>query len=86
MRYLAAQLSVHPNYLNAVVNRQKGKTAIASMHEQISHEAQTLLSQTRFTIKEIAFRLGFADSPHFNHFFKKQTGLTPVTYRKKQNL
>ena len=86
MKYLAAQLSVHPNYLNAVVKRQKGKTAIASMHEQISHEAQTLLSQTTFTIKEIAFRLGFADAPHFNHFFKKKTGLTPVAYRKKQNL
>ncbi|AYB34832.1 helix-turn-helix domain-containing protein [Chryseolinea soli] len=86
VRYLAAQLSVHPNYLNAVVNRQNGKTAIASLHEQISHEAQTLLSQTKFTLKEIAFRLGFADAPHFNHFFKKQTGFTPAAYRKKQNL
>ncbi|HEX9512663.1 MAG TPA: helix-turn-helix transcriptional regulator, partial [Puia sp.] len=86
IKQLASQLSTHPNHLNAVIKRQKQKTAIAFMHEQISHEAQSLLSQTGLTIKEIAFRLGFADSSHFNHFFKKQTGITPAVYRKEKNL
>jgi AraC family transcriptional regulator, transcriptional activator of pobA len=81
--HLASLLSTHPNHLNAVVKRQKQKTASAFLHEHLLHEAQSLLNQTEFNIKEIAFRLGFVDSSHFNNFFKKQTGETPVAYRKK---
>ncbi len=86
VRHFAGLLNTHPNHLNAVVKRQKQKTAIAFMHEHVLTEAQTLLNQTELTIKEIAFRLGFADSSHFNNFFKKQTGETPVAYRKSKVL
>ena len=86
IKKLASQLSTHPNHLNAVIKRHKQKTAIAFMHEQISHEAQSLLSQTGLTLKEIAFKLGFTDSSHFNHFFKKHTGITPAAYRKEKNI
>jgi AraC-like DNA-binding protein len=72
--------------LNAVVKRQTKKTAIAFMHEHIFRESESLLNQTDFTIKDIASRLGFADSSHFNHFFKKQSGNSPAAYRKEQNL
>lgn len=82
IKYYAAQLSTHPNHLNAVVKRCCQKTAIAFMHEQIVHEAKSLLSQTQMHIKEISFRLGFNDAPHFINFFKKQEGLTPVQFRK----
>jgi AraC family transcriptional activator of pobA len=82
----AKLLSTHPNHLNAVVKRQKGMTAIAFLHEQLLYEAQTLLNQSELTIKDIAFRLGFADPPHFNNFFKKNTGETPAVYRKKKSL
>ncbi|MDB5143399.1 MAG: AraC family transcriptional regulator [Mucilaginibacter sp.] len=85
VKQLASQLSTHPNHLNAVIKRQEQKTAIALMHEQISHEAQSLLSQTELTLKEIAFKLGFGDSSHFSHFFKKQTGITPAAYRREKN-
>jgi AraC family transcriptional regulator, transcriptional activator of pobA len=86
IKYFAGQLSVHPNHLNAVVKRQKEKTAIAFLHEQILHEAQSLLNQTKLTIKDIAFKLDFADAPHFNNFFKKRTGATPVAYRRAKSL
>jgi AraC family transcriptional activator of pobA len=82
--HFAELLSTHPYHLNAVVKRQKEKTATAFIHEQILHEAQSLLNQTDMTGKEIAFRLGFADSSHFNNFFKKQTGGTPAGFRKEK--
>lgn len=85
IKYFSSLLSTHPNHLNAVVKRQTQKTAIALMHEQILNEAHSLLNQTELPIKDIASRLGFADSSHFNHFFKKQTGGTPAAYRKVQN-
>ena len=84
--FFAKLLTTHPNHLNAVVKRQKQKTAIAFLHEQLLLEAQTLLSQTELTMKEITFRLGFTDPSHFNNFFKKHTGETPNTYRKARKL
>jgi AraC family transcriptional regulator, transcriptional activator of pobA len=85
VRHVAGLLSTHPNHLNAVVKRQKQKTAIAFLHEQIFYEAQSLLGQTELNLKEISFRLGFADTSHFNHFFKKQSGKTPAAYRKEKS-
>jgi AraC-like DNA-binding protein len=35
------------------------------------------------TISEIAGEFGFADSSHFNKFFKQQTGANPLAYRKR---
>lgn len=85
IKNFAEQLNTHPNHLNAVVKRQKQKTAINFLHEQVCYEAQSLLQQTDVTMKEIAFMLGFSDASHFNHFFKKQTGVTPAMYRKEKN-
>jgi len=86
VKYFASQLATHPNHLNAVVKRKTQKTAIAFIHEQLIHEAKSLLNQTELSIKEIAFKLGFNEPSHFNHFFKKQMGTTPVLYRKEKHL
>jgi AraC family transcriptional activator of pobA len=86
VKFFASQLATHPNHLNAVVKRKTKKTAIAIIHEQLIHEAKSLLNQTELSIKEIAFKLGFREPSHFNHFFKKQMGITPVLYRKEKHL
>ena len=33
-------------------------------------------------VKEIALSLGFETAAYFSRFFKKQTGMTPMTYKK----
>jgi len=86
VKYFASQLATHPNHLNAVVKRLTKKTAITFIHEQLVHEAKSLLNQTELSIKEIAFRLGFNEPSHFNHFFKKQMHTTPVLYRKEKQV
>lgn len=51
-----------------------------------SHRIQrsrTMLSSTNTTIEVIASTLGYSDAANFNRAFKKETGLTPSTYRKK---
>jgi AraC-like DNA-binding protein len=40
-----------------------------------------LLKQTDWNISEIAYSLGFEEVAHFSNFFKKQTSLSPVTFR-----
>jgi AraC-like DNA-binding protein len=86
VKYFASQLAIHPNHLNAVVKRKTRRTAIAFIHEQLIHEAKSLLNQTELSIKEIAFKLGFKEPSYFNHFFKKQMNTTPVLYRKEKRL
>jgi len=82
VKSFASLLSTHPNHLNAVVKRITQKTAIGFVHEQIIHEARSLLSQTPLSVKEISFRMGYSDVAHFTNFFKKKTGTTPARYRK----
>ncbi len=44
-------------------------------------KAQRLLYDTHFSIKEIAYRLGFCDEHYFTNFFKSKTGICPKSYR-----
>ena len=49
-------------------------------------QAKDLLSTTRQSIKEIAYRLNFDDIPYFSKVFKKYTGLSPQSYRDKSHI
>lgn len=77
----AAQLRVHPNYLNAVVKRTTGKSLKQLIQEYIVSQARTLLATTELSIKEIAYRLHFEEPTHFVAVFKKLTSLTPGQFR-----
>lgn len=48
--------------------------------------AAQLISETKFTISEIAFTLGFNDLKHFRKSFKKQFSVLPSQYRLNVNL
>lgn len=45
--------------------------------------AERLITETALTFSEIAFSVGFSDPKYFTKCFKKETGLTPSEYRKK---
>ena len=44
--------------------------------------AMALLHTTDRSVNEIALELGFHSLSHFSNYFKKETGTTPVLYRK----
>lgn len=75
-------LYISAGHLSEVVKQQSGKTAIEHIHERLLLEAQRLLFHTEYSVKEIAFRLGFEDASYFNRFFKRLNGQTPAMYRK----
>ncbi|HEV2801833.1 MAG TPA: helix-turn-helix domain-containing protein [Pyrinomonadaceae bacterium] len=81
--YYAGRLHVHPNYLNAVVKRITGSTAIQLIQNHVLTQAKSLLLQTDLPVKEIAFRLQFSEPTHFNAFFRKFTSQTPQQFRGK---
>jgi AraC-like DNA-binding protein len=78
----ANKLNVHPNHLNAVVKSITGQTALNYIHNHIQKLAKAELAQTNVSAKEIAYNLHFSSPAKFSAFFKKHTGLTPLSYRK----
>lgn len=78
----ASHLSIHPNHLNRAVREVTGKTTTEHITGRIVKEAKALLMHTDWSVAEIAYCLGFEYPAYFNNFFKKQTTLTPRSFRK----
>lgn len=82
VQYLAKKLNLHPNYLNSVIKSKTGRTVNDWISKRTLSVAKSLLRNTTYSTKEIAYKLGFSESTHFSRFFKKNTQLTPNTFRK----
>jgi AraC family transcriptional activator of pobA len=80
-RDYADALAVHVNHLNRVLKDATGHTTTALLADRLAQEARQLLKQSSWTVAEIADSLGFTDTAHFCHFFKRQTGVAPGDYR-----
>ncbi|MEM9383162.1 MAG: AraC family transcriptional regulator [Planctomycetota bacterium] len=78
---LARQQGLHPTYLSTVVRRRTGRTVQEWIAEKTTAEAKALLARSSLSVKEVAFRLGFADPGHFSRYFKRQAGLSPTAFR-----
>lgn len=77
----AERLSVHVNHLNKVLKENTGKTTTELISARILQEAKILLKRSDWNISEVAYALGFEEIAHFSNFFKKQTSLTPLSFR-----
>lgn len=78
---IAAQLKVHPNYLNSLFRRQEG----TSLYQYILGEkiklVKNLLTYSDYSYMEIAHYLGFLSQSHLGTRFKAMTGMTLKQYR-----
>lgn len=72
--------------LNEQAKQHAGKTAQHVIYGLIISEAKRLLIYDNFSVKEVAYKLGFNDPFYFSNFFKKHTRMSPTTYQAKYNL
>lgn len=77
----ASRLSVHANHLNRSLKEVTGKTTTEHITDKVLQHSKLLLLQSSWSINEIADCLGFEYAAYFNNIFKKQTGITPKSYR-----
>ncbi|MBE5695547.1 MAG: AraC family transcriptional regulator [Bacteroides sp.] len=84
VRYFADKVCLSPNYFGDLVKKETGMTAQVYIQNKIIAVAKEWVSDTDLTISQISYELGFQYSQHFNRFFKKGVGCTPVEYRKMQ--
>jgi AraC family transcriptional activator of pobA len=79
--YYAGLLNTTVDNLNKVLKTSMGKTTQTIIQERIIEEANVFLRHTHLSVKEIAWCLHFLETSHFQNFYKRQTGLTPIQYR-----
>ena len=59
-----------------------GVSPLSYRDRLLVRRAKTMLEAGDIPVKEIALSLGFETAAYFSRFFKKQTGMTPMTYKK----
>ena len=82
VKYFAERCFLSPNYFGDLIKRETGRTPQDYIQARIIGLAKDMLLDTRQTVNEISFRLGFQYSQHFNRYFKRITNMTPTEYRK----
>ena len=82
--FYASQLRVSPHHLSSVISKASGHSVMYWINSAVVLRARVLLKTSDLMIYEIADRLNFPNSPAFNSFFKRETGLTPKKYREIQ--
>ncbi len=83
VKYFADKCCLSANYFGDLVKKQTGKTPVEFIQAKVIDIAKEQLHSTSDTVTEIAFRLGFQSSQHFNRYFKRITSLTPTEFRKQ---
>ena len=78
---VADHLHVNTSYLSTLFRQVTGMTFKEHLNRVRIEEAARLLSNTDYSVMEIAIACGYKDQSYFTKVFKKLTGLTPKQYR-----
>ena len=81
---LASYSGLSRNFFCRIFRDIVGVTPVEYINRQKINAAKKLLIETNYSIKAIAFELGFENNTYFYIMFKSKTGLTPMDYRQKQ--
>ena len=80
--HYAAELRMSPRQLSDLSSRVVGKTAKQSIVDRLVLEAKRHLQFTSWSVKQIAYALGYLSPYYFSQAFKKATNQSPSEYRK----
>ncbi|WDF70020.1 helix-turn-helix transcriptional regulator [Sphingobacterium oryzagri] len=81
--FYAAKLHISANYLNVLCKKYTAWSASKIIQDRILLEAKRLLKISDRSAKQIAYDLGFYDHASFSNFFKSQTGVSPIDFRRQ---
>lgn len=82
--YLADLLNMSSAYLSVYIKEKTGANFSEHLNSIRVRKAQELLVSTDKNINDISAEVGYSNFTSFNRMFKKQTGMTPGEYRKRQ--
>lgn len=78
---VAGQVHLNPAYFSTLFKQATGSSFKEYLNMVRVEESKRLLSNTDYSLIDIAVATGFEDQSYFSKVFKKYTGLTPKQYR-----
>jgi AraC-like DNA-binding protein len=82
---IAEEFSLSQTQLERLCNKEFGCSVLELFNRLKMNKACTLLLDSAMSINDISEYLGFCEQTYFCRFFKKRIGITPSSYRKRQN-
>lgn len=80
---VAATLGVNPSYLSTLFKQHEEISFTDFVLREKIELAKTLLLYSHATYAQIAATLGFSSQSHLGKYFKRQTGMTPIQFRRR---
>lgn len=81
LEQVAKVVHLNPSYFSSIFKKSCGSSFKEYLNLVRIEESKRLLSNTDYSIIDIAIAVGFEDQSYFCKVFKKYTGLTPTGYR-----
>lgn len=78
---LAQICNINPHYFCKQFKKLTGKSVISYINELRISQSKFLMRNTKFSVTEIAFTVGYNDANYFSRIFKKVTGVSPTKFR-----
>lgn len=82
VQFYAKKLNISSKKLNRITQAIVGQPAKDYLTEMLILEIKRYLMNTSLSVKEIAYKTGFDVPTNFVKYFKKNTGETPLAFRK----
>ena len=82
--YYADKLCISARHLSSITKDVTGETPKQTIDEFLITEIKLMLTFSEMSIQQIADYLHFPDQSYFGRFFKRFTGMSPQSYRKKE--
>jgi AraC-like DNA-binding protein len=80
---VAAALGITPQYLSRLFCKNAGLGFSAFLAQTRLEKAGFYLKETKLSVTDIAYEVGYRDLSHFMRSFKRYYGTTPHSYRKE---
>jgi len=81
---VSAHVHLNPSYFSSVFKQSTGSSFKEYLNMIRIEESKRLLTNTPYSVVDIAVAVGFEDQSYFSRVFKRLTGLTPRQYRSDQ--
>ncbi len=82
---IAEKLHISYSWFRRLFRKYTGMTPGQYLAHLRMQHARELLEQSTLPVQDIAERLHFESSGYFSVYFRRQTGLSPLEYRKSKN-
>lgn len=86
LRQIAGYVYLSPSYFVRAFKEAWGQSPMHYLQQVRLAKAQELLSNTDFSIRDVAQKAGFTDQRRMNELFIKTLGISPMKYRKQSGL